>query len=301
MKSTLRSEGIDLRDRVRGALLGLLIGDTLAMPVHWYYNRAALRSDYGMVSDYVEPRSPHPDSIFWRSRWEAPKPELDILGDQRRFWGQRNVHYHQNLRAGENTLTAKLASDVWQFLLERGGYDRDVYLTRYIDLLTHPERHRDTYIEECHRGFFSNLGLGRKPDKCAVLEKHISGLVMMLPVALFYAHDEEEGHARAVEHLAATHSGDKMRIAAEAILSILYPVLRGASLAEAIRSQCAKQHNPHFGFPFSKWVDQPDENIIGSQLSTACYVEDSVPAVIYLALKYGDRPEEGLIANTNLG
>jgi len=36
-------------------------------------------------------------------------------------------------------------------------------------------------------------------------------------------------------------------------------------------------------------------------LSTACYVEDAVPAVVYLALKYHDEPEKALIVNTNLG
>ena len=119
-------------DRVRGALLGLLIGDAIAMPVHWYYNRAALQADYGTVRDFMEPRPVHPDSIFWRSRLEAPSPELDILGDHRRFWGHRGVHYHQNLHAGENTLTAKLATEVWESLHQCGGYDRDDYLKRYL-------------------------------------------------------------------------------------------------------------------------------------------------------------------------
>jgi ADP-ribosylglycohydrolase len=32
-----------------------------------------------------------------------------------------------------------------------------------------------------------------------------------------------------------------------------------------------------------------------------CYVEDSVPAVLYLALKYHDDPETALNVNTNLG
>ena len=40
---------------------------------------------------------------------------------------------------------------------------------------------------------------------------------------------------------------------------------------------------------------------MGGRLSTACYVEDSLPAVIYLALKYHQDVQKGLIANTNLG
>jgi ADP-ribosylglycohydrolase len=41
--------------------------------------------------------------------------------------------------------------------------------------------------------------------------------------------------------------------------------------------------------------------VIGRRFSTACYVEDSVPAVVYLALKYHDDAENALIVNTNLG
>jgi ADP-ribosyl-[dinitrogen reductase] hydrolase len=56
-----------IRVKSRGTLYGLCIGDALAMPVHWYYNRQALAEDYGWLTNYLEPRNPHPDSILWRS------------------------------------------------------------------------------------------------------------------------------------------------------------------------------------------------------------------------------------------
>jgi ADP-ribosyl-[dinitrogen reductase] hydrolase len=277
------------------------MGDALAMPAHWYYNRFSLHQDYGRITEFVAPKSPHPDSILWRSKWDALSPGLDILGDQRPFWGMQGVHYHQNLHAGENTLTIKLAALAWEMLREAGEYDADSYLRRYIDYLTPPQKHRDTYLEECHRGFFSNLAQGRPPQKCGVSEKHIGGLVMMLPVALYFADDPEKARSVALEHLALTHPGDAMRSAGEAILSLLIPTLHGQILADTIKEEHARQRNPHFGFPLTKWLDRSDEEVIGTLLSTACYVDQAVPAVIYLALKYGDRPEEGLIANTNLG
>ncbi len=63
----------------------------------------------------------------------------------------------------------------------------------------------------------------------------------------------------------------------------------------------AAQDSPFLGYPFLKWLQDPDEKIIGSRLSPACYVEDALPAVLYLALKYHQKPEKALIANTNLG
>ena len=50
-----------------------------------------------------------------------------------------------------------------------------------------------------------------------------------------------------------------------------------------------------------KLIKEPDETVIGRRFSTACYVEDAVPAVIYLALKYHHDPQKALIVNTNLG
>ena len=53
-------------DRQRNCLLGAFIGDALAMPAHWYYDRAALARDYGRITAFTAPKNPHPDSILWR-------------------------------------------------------------------------------------------------------------------------------------------------------------------------------------------------------------------------------------------
>ena len=77
----------------RGTLYGLCIGDALAMPVHWYYNRLALNDDYGRVTDYLAPRNPHPDSILWRSSYSAPNSKGEILHGQAQFWGKKGILY----------------------------------------------------------------------------------------------------------------------------------------------------------------------------------------------------------------
>ena len=51
-------------DRLRGALWGMFVGDALAMPVHWYYNVAALQRDFGTIRDYQAPKDFHPNSIL---------------------------------------------------------------------------------------------------------------------------------------------------------------------------------------------------------------------------------------------
>ena len=49
-------------ERLRGALWGMFVGDSLAMPAHWYYDVTALHHDFGVLSDYQAPKNYHPNS-----------------------------------------------------------------------------------------------------------------------------------------------------------------------------------------------------------------------------------------------
>lgn len=287
--------------RNRGAIYGLFIGDALAMPVHWYYDTLALKRDYGHVTDFLAPKNPHPDSILWRSSYTPLNEKGNILHDQAQYWGKRGVHYHQFLQAGENTLNLKLCSLVIESLNANMGYSADDYLKRYIAFMTTPGSHRDTYLEEYHRHFFMNYAAGKNPHQCGVMEKHIGGLVGLVPIVVFYRRSPNRAREAAMEHLSLTHLGQKMVTAAELLIHLLLEVLSGKPLREVLVQQIRDQRNPLYGFPYLQWLDEPDEVVVGRRLSSACYVEDSVPSVLYLALKYHDRPEQGLVANTTLG
>ncbi|MCB2145001.1 MAG: ADP-ribosylglycohydrolase family protein [Deltaproteobacteria bacterium] len=291
----------DRESRIKGAILGMYVGDALAMPVHWYYDRQALERDYGQVRGYLAPKNPHPDSILWRSTYTPINTKADILHGQERFWGRAGVHYHQFLEAGENTLNLKLCTLLLNSLLENNGYNADAYLADYIAFLTTAGSHRDTYVEEYHRHFFNNFSSGKPPRACGVMEKHISGIIGMVPLAVFYVDDPDLARRAAFEHLGHTHLGERMVAACEFLMDVLLPVLSGEGLSDVITDKVRRQDNPLLGHPLVRWLDDPDEIVVGRRLSSACYVEDALPAIAYLALKYHDDAARGLIANTNLG
>lgn len=292
---------IGIESRISGSIYGLFIGDALAMPVHWYYDRLALQRDYGHVRDYLSPRNPHSDSILWRSSYNPINRKGDILHDQAKYWGRPGIHYHQFLKAGENTLNLKLCALLLESLNENRGYNRDDYLERYITYMTTSGNHRDTYVEEYHRHFFTKYARGVPPGRCGVPEKHIGGLVGVVPIIVFYWDDPQKARKAAFEHLSLTHLGPQMESAASLLTGLLLQILNGTLLKEALMAEIDKKQGPFTSYPFLKWLDEADEMVVGHRFSTACYVEESVPAVIYLALKYHDSPEGGLIANTNLG
>jgi ADP-ribosylglycohydrolase len=288
----------ELPPHLASLVWGSFLGDALAMPVHWYYDRAALRRDYGVVRDFVAPRNPHPDSILWRSTYTPANSRGDILHDQAVYWGQPGIHYHQFLGAGENTLNLQLAHQLLESLNACGRYDPDDYLRRYLDFMLTPGRHRDTYIEECHRKFFTAYARGTDPRRCGGTDIHIGGLAHVGTLVAFSGGDPATALDWVRQHLPLTHRSPEVITAAEAMVRILTAVVRGAGLRETILE---------FGSDwFSRrkaeaWSREPDEVVVGQRVSPACYISEAFPASLYLAWKYADDFESGLIANTNLG
>jgi ADP-ribosylglycohydrolase len=92
-----------------------------------------------------------------------------------------------------------------------------------------------------------------------------------------------------------------MAAALDAVADVLLPVLAGEPLRQAIDAAGVRSGNRLLQHGFGDWERLDDLEVVGRIVSPACYVDDSVPAVFYLARKYASRPEEGLVANTMVG
>jgi len=279
-------------------LLGALAADALAMPVHWYYDRMALVRDYGRVDRYLAPKSPHADSILWRSSYVPLNARGDILREQAQYWGRRGVHYHQFLAAGENTLNFQLAVELYSSIRAVGKYDMDAWLERYIEFMLTPGLHQDTYLEEYHRGFFTNLARGKKPMACGVDDVHIGGLAQV-PALIAALGARHPVITEIVEtHVGLTHKNPGVIKAAGLLTSIHVAVAGGADLRDAIPGIAGELVSEK---KLRRWQEKTDEEVVGKILSPACYIQDAFPAALYLAWKYAKDFSGGIIANANLG
>lgn len=279
------------------AFVGSLVADALAMPGHWYYDRQALRRDYGWLSEYTEPRNPHPDSILWRSHYKPNSEEADILHDQAKYWGQRGIHYHQFLKAGESTVNLKLAVELYLLISRSGVYDTQAWLERYIELMRTPGWHGDTYVEEYHRGFFERLANGKSPEKCGIRDEHIGGLSQVPALVSALAPDFNTVEV-VKQHVALTHRHSNVLRAAGCLTRLILAVEAGSSLRDAIMREAGDWISTRKA---SSMLLRPDTEIIGSVYSPACYIDQSFPAALYLAFKYHDDFSAGIIANAMVG
>jgi len=281
------------------AYQGSLVADALAMPVHWYYDRAALRAEYGVVDRYLAPKHPHTGSILWRSQYQALNEKGEILHDQAVYWGQRDIHYHQFLRAGENTLNYQLASELVHLCQKIGGYDPDAWLAHYIDFMLTPGKHRDTYVEEYHRGFFTRYAQGKAPRKCAIHDEHIGGLAAV-PALFFVLSGSDLDTIRATVklHVGLTHAHPNVLRAADTLARLLYRISEGVTVRDAIRQEAGDWLS---GKQADSWLHQDDCHVVGQRFSPACYIAEAMPASLYLAWKYHDDFSAGVIANAMCG
>eukprot|EP00484_Ammonia_sp_Unknown_P024631 CAMPEP_0197029752 /NCGR_PEP_ID=MMETSP1384-20130603/9139_1 /TAXON_ID=29189 /ORGANISM="Ammonia sp." /LENGTH=131 /DNA_ID=CAMNT_0042458979 /DNA_START=109 /DNA_END=500 /DNA_ORIENTATION=+ len=56
----------ELKRRIKNSLWGLFISDALSMPVHWYYHRENILTDFGKngISKYEDAKHPHPEAFM---------------------------------------------------------------------------------------------------------------------------------------------------------------------------------------------------------------------------------------------
>jgi ADP-ribosyl-[dinitrogen reductase] hydrolase len=316
-------------DHALRAFAGALVADAVAMPVHWYYDSRALDHDYPELiaavaapdaPPYLAPRHPHTGSILWRSHWTPSSPDFDILRDQARYWGQRDVHYHQFLAAGDNTLNARLAVELYALARRDRDYDPERWLDRYVRLMLEPGWNRDTYVEEYHRHFFTNLGHGRKPINCGVRDVHIGGLVAVpaLVAALGPRHHDLRRIVRL--HVSLTHKDDEVLAAADALVRLLVRLTRedladarppgsveaAAELREALLEEAPDWISAAKVRAWQRACDEagggcPERAVVGGMLSPACYIPDAFPAALFLAWRHAGDIAGGARANALCG
>lgn len=310
-------------DRARSALRALFLGDALAMPVHWFYNVADIdRAFPGGIRRLEAPPARHPSSIMSlhstagggrRGAGAGGQPEVVgeiILKEKKAFWNRPNVHYHQGMQAGDNTLNAYCTLALMRSMRSAGGrYSRAAFLDHYVALMTaDPPQHPDTYAESFHRGFFANLALGKPPEHCAAVTHDtpsIGGLVMIAPIVFAErlagtALDQVQALCR--QHLFLTHPDDALAAVCERYVTLLDRWLSAANV-ETMREDLL---DACLGLPRRELAtliggERTDRDVIGGRLSSACYISDAWPAVLYLAGRHGERPLDALLANTNVG
>ena len=319
-------------EKCRAALQSLFIGDALSMPVHWFYNPLDIQRVFpGGITQMEAAPEIHPSSIMSLhsttaggrksvSRGRQPvNAAREIVGDvilrgKQQYWGIPHQHYHRGMQAGDNTLNACCARVMIRGLIKSAGvYSKQSFLEDYIEFMTAEDpQHPDTYAESWHRGFFANRERGLPMDQCGAVTHDtpsVGGLVAIVPLALKLL-IENGGSQTEVdsvcktcrEQLMLTHPDELLARVCDSMVALFAALLQRDPNDDALlllvrASRCIS------GVDLNRlWQKAPgDMHVVGGTFSTACYITDSWPSLLYLAGKYQHSAEAAMLANTNLG
>ncbi|MBR2515292.1 MAG: ADP-ribosylglycohydrolase family protein [Halomonas sp.] len=308
--------------RATAALKNLFIGDALAMPVHWFYNVHDIdRAFPEGINTFEAPPAFHPSSIMsmhstsggGRKRAGNQSPEVVgdvILKGKQAYWNRPNVHYHQGMQPGDNTLNAHCTLTLMRTMAGPGQhYDSDAFLKAYIALMTaDTPAHPDTYAESYHRGFFANLEKGLPPRQCGAVTHDtpsIGGLVTIAPLAIgerLKGTSLADTRKLCRQHLALTHPDSFLADVCDAYVELIDSLLFRDD-DDAVEDTLLKATRGLSKRDLTKLVESQytEREVVGSVLSTACYITDAWPAVLYLACKHHKTPLKALQVNAEVG
>lgn len=258
------------RRRIENALWGAFTGDALSMPVHWYYSRENIVTEFGgWITGYEDARHPHPEAFMVGMPYQpdvATAEKLgrphDILHGHSRFYRtsysafdistdhresehgnaspapEDRYHYHHGLKAGDMTLNAQLIRVLMRSVIRSEGYSPDAFLEDLVSYMTTPRPGGDPYVEIYLRRWFENYCSGRPIHACARRQREQwsigshGGMPGAMMIGLM-APSAYQGTGMALEHQVLTHRSENVASALALLVPLLHDLVEGADLMEA--------------------------------------------------------------------
>lgn len=294
-----------------------MAGDALSSPTHWFYGgKGQVISEYGHpISDYTKPNQRLSGSILnksdlnggGRSKFGSSSKGKTIIGDvinhgKQALWSPRESnHYHATLQKGENTLEVSIARVLMKSIVANNGkFDAEHFRNAYIQFMTTPGSHNDTYASTCHRMFFANLIFKQLPPKdCPDNDQHnvdtMDGLVLPTIAALAGIHRTETVAREASECASVTRRSKVLEGVAGLWSNVVVAAIRNQGFDQALNE-------------FSQQTIRrlPNSSVRDDATMSACYLSSSIPGLVDMIAKYdstedGNRAWEALLANANVG
>lgn len=324
------------QSRARQCLRLLFVGDALAMPAHWYYDRSKLVADHGRISGLVAPKKHVAGSIMALSSTSGGGRGRDdgvIVGDvinhgKRELWGRgKDYFYHCTLQRGENTLEATIVLRVVlpHVAASAGrGVETDEFLRLFAAFMTTPGSHNDAYASTYLRQFFANQHAGKPLRECADNDGHntdaidaLTGIAPIVVAAL--AHNSSNGggggaggvvdreamHASVERYLRATRRSDALprfgRVFADMLANLLLRKQQQTDAADAHESPAAALRAECVAAAAALGYASPARGAGEPNPMVACYIVQAFEALLVMTHKYAETPAEALLESVNAG
>ena len=211
------------KDRAMGAIIGSLIGDSIGMGCHWYYNPEEQERDCGV----------------WISYYQDPSPTRQDT------WGKvSKLRYDLGLRSGDVSQTGEFSVMLIESLFENGGVykqsdftDRVNQLLKQIDGTSLSGRFTDRAIRDLWKNRHAGISWGEAGSDTDTAEAAIRAINLVARKT----DSQQQLAAEVYENILLTHNNSYV-----AGQSFTY-ALAVAALIEGVPLSDIRAHMSHLG------------------------------------------------------
>ena len=245
-----------------------LVGDSLALGLHWIYDTTVIAGRVGRIGDLLEPPA---------DGYHPGKKRGDLT-----HYGDQTLH-----------LLAHLAANGGRFSLIEYGRDWRNFITGYRG-----------YMDRASKASLQNLEAGHPPESCGSPSTDLGGAARIAPLIFALRNHPADLEKAVAAQTALTHQGPGAVSAAIFLAEACRRVLEGASLRQALAEALAKlAESPELAVKVRDSIDRQGGDITETVKSygQACAVNGALPAAIFTALQLEDNLEEALVTTVMAG
>jgi len=251
----------------RAMVLASFAADALALPVHWIYDTATIKREFGEVDQLLAPAA---DS------------------------------YHGNKHKGEFTHYGDQALLLLKHLAENGHFDLARFATKW---RTFSDCYAG-YIDKATQKTLAAMHEGSPPHACGSGSSDLGGPARIAPLIYWYRNDPERLLTAAHEQTQLTHTGSGIDACTDFLVQTTLRVLHDMTPAAAIEEVIDLGiQDLDLDMRLRRCLDTADDDSIRviEQFGQTCNTSAALPGAVHLVLAYQDNLREALIANVMAG
>ncbi|OQX05902.1 MAG: hypothetical protein BWK76_26860 [Desulfobulbaceae bacterium A2] len=256
-----------MKKNATAMVLASFIGDSLALGAHWIYDTAQIDREIGRVDRLLKP----------------------LPGS-----------YHPRRDKGEFTHYGDQALVLLESLGESKGFVLEGFGAAWRKLFAD----YDGYLDKATKQTLENLTSNPSLTGCGSGSTDLSAAARIAPLAYLFRDDQQQLVASAVAQARMTHNSPASLAAAEFLAKLVFQVLHGVPLAEAVETTLDDGVNDldlDLRLRASLDLVGQESRAAIARLGQMCGAANALPAVLHLVLTHENDLETALIENVMAG
>jgi ADP-ribosylglycohydrolase len=270
-----------MNEKAKAAVLGMFVGDALALGPHWEYDVAVLRARFGRAEGLTAP-------------------------------GGR---YHQGKAAGDFTHYGDQAFVLLESLAAKKGFALEDFFERWKSLFAGYKG----YFDGATKKTLERIDFGEGPEGSGSNSNDLAGAARFAPLLLLHGDDLDALVAAARAQTRMTHNNSQVLDSAEFFARVAFAALRGTAPRKAMEDaagrgypcgligQWVEKGLASLGTPSVRAIEalgqtcHAEEAFPATALLLASYPEDLKTALVECVMAGGDSAARGMLVGTVLG